>query len=339
MNAGIKMLFHNPLFGVGIDSYDDWYRAERGVISAFRTSFNRTANTAHNITLDLASGGGFPLLITYLILNLLVIISIWASYRKGLFKDPFYCAATCSWFAFQVQAQVSINQIGVGVWGWILSGIVIGYSKLQSGELEKSPQTYDFFQDLRNGSSKKLNTEKFKISASSSLSGAVLMLIGFTLAFLPFQADIKARQAFNSGDLAKMLALSSNPSLSSFFLTQAAQIAVNNNFPNESKTLSDILISRYPRNFYAWTLRLQSSAYSLAEQSAAKTRIKELDPNAYLCLQPNVPDNIVTFLSTLPVAKQRELLKGWAIENSFSFASLETDSYELVKQKIVGMCS
>jgi hypothetical protein len=227
----------------------------------------------------------------------------------------------------------------VGVWGWILSGIVIGYSKLQSGELEKSPQTYDFFQDLRNGSSKKLNTEKFKISASSSLSGAVLMLIGFTLAFLPFQADIKARQAFNSGDLAKMLALSSNPSLSSFFLTQAAQIAVNNNFPNESKTLSDILISRYPRNFYAWTLRLQSSAYSLAEQSAAKTRIKELDPNAYLCLQPNVPDNIVTFLSTLPVAKQRELLKGWAIENSFSFASLETDSYELVKQKIVGMCS
>ena len=54
MHAGIGMLLNKPLTGVGIDSYDDWYRAERGIISAMRTSLNRTANSAHNISIDIA---------------------------------------------------------------------------------------------------------------------------------------------------------------------------------------------------------------------------------------------------------------------------------------------
>jgi len=68
MHAGIAMLLNNPLTGVGIDSYDDWYRAERGIISALRTSLTRTANSAHNISIDIAAGGGFPLLISHLLI-------------------------------------------------------------------------------------------------------------------------------------------------------------------------------------------------------------------------------------------------------------------------------
>jgi len=339
MNAGVKMLFHNPFFGVGIDSYDDWYRAERGVISAFRTSFNRTANTAHNIALDLGSGGGWPLLLAYLSLNLLVVFSVWTSYKKGLFHSPFYCAATCAWFAYQVQAQVSINQIGVGIWGWVLAGIVIGYSKINVDSFKVKNCKYYFWKELLVRNSKSSRVEISRVPASASLAGAIFMIVGFTLAFLPFRADFQARQAINSGDLSKMLSLSNDPTVSSFFLTQVSQIAANNNFPNESKAVSEILIRRYPRNFYAWTQRLQAPLYSDLERNSAKARIRELDPNAYLCLLPNVPDNIVGFLSDLPTTQQRELLGGWSIVTPSGFANLDSNSLALVRQKIAGMCA
>ena len=136
MHAGIAMLLHNPLTGVGIDSYDDWYRAERGIISALRTSLNRTANSAHNISIDLAAGGGFPLLIAYLLILGVISLAILKGLRSGLAKDPVFMALSMSWFAYQVQASVSINQIGVGVWGWILGGALLGYTKIE--DLNKS---------------------------------------------------------------------------------------------------------------------------------------------------------------------------------------------------------
>lgn len=159
MGAGLRMMVDKPFFGVGIDSYDDWYRSERGVISAFRTGFTRTANTAHNIAIDLGAGGGFPLFISYLLLILVVISCTLKGLSSGLAKDRVFGLAVCTWIAYQVQAAVSINQIGVGVWGWIISGILVGYVRLnlKSQESSDSKQTneplylqeYDFFKDFK----------------------------------------------------------------------------------------------------------------------------------------------------------------------------------------------
>ena len=67
-HAGLKMTLANPIFGVGIDSYGDWYRFFRGSISTMRTGPDRTSNSAHNIFLDISSGGGLPLLLLFSIL-------------------------------------------------------------------------------------------------------------------------------------------------------------------------------------------------------------------------------------------------------------------------------
>ena len=66
MHAGWEMTTLNPFFGVGMDSYGDWYRQARGEITTLRGSAERISNSAHNIFLDISSNGGFPLLISYL---------------------------------------------------------------------------------------------------------------------------------------------------------------------------------------------------------------------------------------------------------------------------------
>ena len=73
--AGIRMLIEHPFFGVGMDGFGDWYRRARTLED---TLFNPglASNTAHNVFIDIASNGGFPLIALYLAILGLVIFSI-----------------------------------------------------------------------------------------------------------------------------------------------------------------------------------------------------------------------------------------------------------------------
>ena len=61
--AGWKMTTENPVFGVGLDSYGDWYRFARTEVAALRRGPDVTSNSAHDVFLDISSNGGFLLLI------------------------------------------------------------------------------------------------------------------------------------------------------------------------------------------------------------------------------------------------------------------------------------
>jgi O-antigen ligase len=115
MHAGLKMTIEHPWFGIGLDSFDNWYRTYRGFISAFRTGPNRTANTAHNIFLDISSGGGLILLISYTAIVLLVIFRIGKILKKRRKLSDLQIALIAAWFSYQFQSLLSINQIGVGI--------------------------------------------------------------------------------------------------------------------------------------------------------------------------------------------------------------------------------
>ena len=46
--------------------------------------------------------------------------------RKTEF-DVIFATIVAAWVAYQAQSLISINQLGLGVWGWSLSGLIIGY--------------------------------------------------------------------------------------------------------------------------------------------------------------------------------------------------------------------
>jgi O-antigen ligase len=73
--AGWKMTVENPIFGVGLDSYGDWYRRSRTIEATLRRGPDVTSNAAHNVFLDISAYGGFPLLFIYVALMVLVVIS------------------------------------------------------------------------------------------------------------------------------------------------------------------------------------------------------------------------------------------------------------------------
>lgn len=345
MHAAIKMLLHNPLFGVGIDSYDDWYRAERGTVSAFRTGFSRTANSAHNVALDLGAGGGLPLLLVYIAIMFLVLSSILKGLRNGLFRDSIFVAAVCGWIAYQVQAAVSINQIGVGVWGWILSGVIIGFTRTSQKDKKENVDRYDFFKDVF---SRFPDTKVAKTKQPNTppplpvISSAFLTFIGFSLAFIPFKTDIDFRKAMNAGELSRIIEVVKQPASQSFHISQASSLAFQNNYPDQGRELAELLVSRYPRNFFGWALISSSPAFSSTRQAQARIMLISLDPNEAICLYPPATDALLKELGQLPQEKQEELILGWGLNvpsTAFPLRNPSGSTGDAIRERVSTFCS
>ena len=71
--------------------------------------------------------GGFPLLISYLgILGAGVWAIVRVTLRQRTYDGTFVALAT-TWLAYQLQSFISINQIGLAIWGWVLVGALVAY--------------------------------------------------------------------------------------------------------------------------------------------------------------------------------------------------------------------
>lgn len=128
--AAMRMLLANPIFGVGIDRYGSYFQYYRDA-GAVRTGNGITADAAHNVLLHFAATGGLPLITSYVAIQAYVLRVIWRKLNaEGLSGQEY--AVFAGWIAFQFQSLVSIDQIGVTVWGWLLGGVLVNASILQS---------------------------------------------------------------------------------------------------------------------------------------------------------------------------------------------------------------
>ncbi len=254
--AGWKMTLDNPVFGVGLDGYRDHYRASRDLVTALRPGSDAMTDSAHNVFLDISSGGGFPLLIIYVFLVGLTIFSAIKVIRRGTGFDVGFAAVLGAWVAYLAQSVISINQLGLAVWGWVLMGSIIGYE---------------------------INTRE-KVEVKSVKSAYPTVAIGLGLAIglgvgLPLMvADATFRSTVKAGDVLKIEASVRQWPQSVTRMTLAAQILRQGNLPERSIVIAREAVELNPMNFEAWKeLSLQPNA-SEAERVKALETMKKLDP-------------------------------------------------------------
>ena len=138
--AGWQMGMTHPFLGVGMDSYGIWYRRMRDTSALILPGTETTSDAAHNIFMDIFAYGGFPLFITYILLNSYVLFHLWKGFKSFKKFDPVYVSLIAIWICYQTQSIISINQIGLAIWGWIPGGLIIGYVRAHiKNESENSP--------------------------------------------------------------------------------------------------------------------------------------------------------------------------------------------------------
>lgn len=267
IHAGWEMTLKKPLFGVGMDSYGDWYRETRGQISTLRTGPDRISNTAHNIFLDVSSNGGLVLGLSYLAIVLFAFFLSIKLIVKQRNQNTYFNVAFCVWIAYQVQALVSINQIGLGIWGWIFTGVLIGSSSLQK-ELTEFDSRFLRRKELKG----------VQLSPGRSLLALLGFSIGFALAAIPALADARYRSASDRGDLSLMVEASSVVGSTQFHRELTLDFALRNNRIPEVKQIAESLVADYPRSFFGWRVLSVASASTPEERARALEVARRLDP-------------------------------------------------------------
>ena len=188
--AGIDMFRDNPIFGVGMDRYGYYFNEYREVGYPLNYGFEITSSNAHNTFIQLFATGGALLGASYITLIMYVLVKAVKTFRNLSGNDKYiYSGIFAAWVAFHAQSLVSIDNIGVSIWGWVLSGILLSLSRI-------SPtQSKDNAQNLA-GKSKTIDLQNTLISIFA------VSIVVFLIVFL-YRGEnnsYKASGSYNSQD-------------------------------------------------------------------------------------------------------------------------------------------
>jgi O-antigen ligase len=263
--AAVSMANENPFFGVGLDSYGDWYRAERSLEAVIRRGADVTTNSAHNVFLDFASNGGWILFAFYVGIILLMF-----SASRLLLKDMFEfnlktVAIVVIWACYQVQSIISINQIAIAIWGWVLGGAIIGMAAQDSDKSKNSDK------------SKSLKTRE-TLPARVVISSFVGAFLGLIICIWPFSRDIQFKSSIESGLAVRIYNASNQFPPSSYYQVYASGLFLNNRLYPQSIEAAKLALLTNPRDFNAMQLLVKNPDLSLSEKSEIYVKMRKLDP-------------------------------------------------------------
>jgi O-antigen ligase len=276
--AALNMMKDNLMFGVGIDSFGDYYRNYRTIEGVnFRSTPMSGTNNAHNALMQIGATGGLVLLFAYLALIIFTgyraVVALRKSEEKVLVSGIFSI-----WVAFQVQSLVSIDQIGLVIWGWASAGCLVSLSYINS----------------REGDPKNSKDKRQKITSLQKQKPKVILLV---VGLLPAALLIPTIQ--NELNLrSQLIALVSSESLETLKSNglEVVKIASNSNEPELRLIAKDYLLraeliqealalsiksaSEFPNSFASWnaTAEIYEKLGQKSKAISYRKRTVELDP-------------------------------------------------------------
>lgn len=256
--AGFQMFKTHLINGVGIDGYGDYYRQYRSSAATLRRGPDLISNAAHNVFLDIASNGGLLLLVPYLILVFFALKSTVTILRKNQEFTGFQIGLAVAWLGYLIQSIISINNIGLAIWGWVFSGLIIGIASKPLPNIQ--------------------NLNKNKAEDFSGLIMSIGAVVGFAIGYLPFSADTNFLSALKSGNLTKIISATDRFPQSSMRVMNSVEILDSNKLYKEALGQAIKATQINSRDFSAWRYIANSNQSSENQKQQAISIMREIDP-------------------------------------------------------------
>ena len=271
--AGWRMTVEHPFLGVGLDSYGEWYRRSRSLDATLRRGPDVTSNAAHNVLLDFSSNGGLPLLLIYLALMGLVVISAWKLIKRMISYDPIVVGLIAVWIVYQAQSVISLNQIGLAVWGWVISGLIIGYELCT-----RDDQIIETQKSYRSKLGNKRNVESRKIDSTSLVVVVTGITIGLLAGLPPFIASTKFKSAISTGTATSVQQAAYLWPDDPMRYGQVATVLQANKLEAQAHEVVLAGLSKFPNEFGLWKILSESKVANSLQIVEARKQMKRLDP-------------------------------------------------------------
>ena len=250
--AGIGMVVKNPIWGVGPDGYRDNYMRYRDFAAATRPGADQITDSAHNYFIDIASTGGLPLFILYLLIQTLLLVRVFKKIKNETISHDFIIIFVV-WLGFSIQSLISIGNLGLQVWGWALTGYLIGH------KTEDKPN------------------DNFQVKFLSP-TPYILVILSLILTMPKFSNDIKFRTSVEKSDVKGVLDSALNWPQDVHRMNYVSKIFRENGLEKEAVEVARAAVKVNPQNVEVWReLSLLSNTIESEKRSAKKNIIK-LDP-------------------------------------------------------------
>jgi hypothetical protein len=214
-------------------------------------------------------------LLSYLGILIAVVISSIKVIRRNKNYDPIFVAMFAAWACYQVQSVISINQIGLAIWGWLLGGAVIAYERVTRTTNQDNPKS------INSGSKKNRTSTKQGFGVSPFMVGILGGVVGLLIASPPYNSDTNWKSALGSGSLQQVeQALTPgylNP-LSSARYANATEIFESSKLYDQAYKYAKIGVDFNPDSFDAWKMLYYIQKSTPADRDLAKKNLERLDP-------------------------------------------------------------
>ncbi len=288
-----------PVFGVGMDKFGDWYPQYRSPEAIeFRGVTDQFTNNAHNVPLQLLSTGGLVTFVPYVLLLLTIGKFAWLILSRDRVNST-AIAVVSIWIAFLIQSLVSIDQIGLAIWGWIAGGIVINIGRREKNLLNSSSSSKFSTKIHKTGIEQRKERELLSRKVISSL---IVMALAPSIVLFVFPvivndskilSEIKVFRSLSvkedsqyemaKSDSVKLLvnlgSESTHPNLRGLIMQELAA----RNFTSEAQNLAILTTKEFPRYWYAWNFLSEIYEQGGNFRLALETR------KAQLAIDPNNP--------------------------------------------------
>ena len=262
----------HPLTGVGMDTFGDWYRRMRDPRALELPGVNTVVNAAHNVPIDIFAFGGWPLFISYLLILAYSGTTIIRFIRRRKDFDLTFAILASGWAGYQLQSIISINQIGLAVWGWLLSGTIIAYERV----------TRNFNSEIKvDVKLKSKSTNSNLLPAQVPIYAALGGIAGLLIALPPLTADIKWRSSM----IARTLPALEDTMTNSYFNPPNNMKYLKNIQTLEQSNLNELsrkyaleAVKWNPDAFDSWKVLYLIRNSTPDEKDLALKNMKRLDP-------------------------------------------------------------
>ena len=187
----------------------------------------------------------------------MVLVSSHRVIKRSTTFDYNFAALFAAWVAYTAQSVISIQQIGVAIWGWVLAGAIIGYE----------------INSRRSEQVKLANRD-----ASEALAVSAGLIIGLIISLPLFIADAQFRSSVLKGEITGIESALQRWPQNVSNMNFASDLFRKGGFPDQALSMAKQAVALNPQNFEAWQQIFLSQNAPEAERKAALIKMREMDP-------------------------------------------------------------
>jgi O-antigen ligase len=283
--AGVTMGLEHPWFGVGLDQYLNHYRVSRDALTASRSVSQEVSDSAHNLFIDYFAFGGVPLLVIYILIQILVFLKIAKIIKQSTTYDSGTVSLVVAFFGFFLQSLISPVSLSIIIWSWVAIGLILGLPTVKSIiKVDMKKNKVD--------SAITANSNLVHKKSSVFLICAMFGVIGFVISSPFLIKDMKVRNAFkfNSTESAVYNSAYIWPKYATW-MAEASWLLYYNGEVSKSLKIAQDAIKYDPNNYIAWLALYSRTDLDSAFKKVVDENILRLEPRKENIVKAKVQSN------------------------------------------------